>query len=452
MEKRTTRRTFVGSAVTAVLGAAALGAGLRGAQAAAAELREGVKASQIDVTNGADGNDAAQTAKRTVSFLRSRQDGNTGSFEVAPAGDKGAVKPDGVSGGGGAPVFPAITGLVLSGLLSTKSYTGVTEDDLIVAGAVKYILGMQQPDGGIYDKLLPSYNTAICLTSLCALKSSPLVDDAKARALAFLRTLQNGEDAVVRETESAAVVDSKNPFYGGVGYGRHGRPDLSNTAFFVEALHAAGVDGTDPAMKRAVTFLQRVQMLESTQSVDGVKAAVNDQAYAIGSRQGGFIYATGENKSSPAVGQSFAGLSDETLSDGTTASRLRSYGSMTYAGFKSYLYAGLKKSDPRVLAAREWIGKNYTLEENPRLGTDGLYYYYITFSKALAAWGEDEIETVSAAGERVRHLWRKDLASKLSSLQQADGSFKVVDDRWMENNPILIASYALCALGSAVKA
>ena len=38
---------------------------------------------------------------------------------------------------------------------------------------------------------------------------------------------------------------------------------------------------------------------------------------------------------------------------------------MTYAGLKSFLYAGVSKDDPRVKAAVEWVRKHYTVTENP---------------------------------------------------------------------------------------
>ena len=47
------------------------------------------------------------------------------------------------------------------------------------------------------------------------------------------------------------------------------------------------------------------------------------------------------------------------------------------------IYAGVTKDDPRVKAAYEWIQKHYTLDENPGMGGNGLYYYYHTFAKAL---------------------------------------------------------------------
>lgn len=377
-----------------------------------------------DPVSAVDSDSCGRAMAKAVAYLKSTQDAATGGWCIS---DK-------------APVFPAITGLVLSGMLGSGV---VDSSDPSVQSAVKFILSRQQADGGIYEGILPSYNTAICLTALAKVPTLPGVEEARAKALAFLRGIQNGEDATgtVVGGDAATSVGKDHPFYGGVGYGKHGRPDLSNTSFFVEALHASGVKADDPAMQRAMVFLQRVQMLERTGEMK-----VNEMAYAAGSRQGGFIYATSENKDKVGSGQSFAGMIDESLSDGTTASRLRSYGSMTYAGFKSYLYAGLKKDDPRVVAAREWIGKNYTLEENPATGTDGLYYYYLVFAKALAADGQATIRVIGADGTATQRDWRKDLGEKLAALQQADGSFKVVDDRWMENNPVLITAYGLDAL------
>ena len=54
---------------------------------------------------------------------------------------------------------------------------------------------------------------------------------------------------------------------------------------------------------------------------------------------------------------------------------------MTYAGLKSFLYAGVGKDDPRVVAALGWIKRHYTLAENPGQGQSGLFYFYQTFAK-----------------------------------------------------------------------
>ena len=229
--------------------------------------------------------------------------------------------------------------------------------------------------------------------------------------------------------------------FGGVGYGRHSRPDNSNLNIYIQALHDAGLSCDDVAFQRALVFLQRTQMDDR----------VNPMPYAKGARQGGFIYATAENKDTVGQGQSMAGTIDETLSDGTTASRLRAYGSMTYAGFKTMIYANLDRDDLRVTAAYDWIRRNYTFQENPGTGTDGLYYYLLTASRALDAWGSSTITPLNADGtEQPPRQWASDLVARLAQLQQPDGSFTSVDDRWMENNPVLITAYALLALQHAI--
>lgn len=464
---------------------------------------------------------------RTVAFLRSQQDPASGGWAVNPKG----------------PSYPAITGLVLAGLMGDGS---AGENDPTVQLGHKYLLNAVQPDGGIYDQVLPSYNTAIAVSALSRF-SDPRSKEAVKNAVAFLRKIQYGEEAAAMEGlgESAKPVGREDPFYGGWGYGRHGRPDLSNTAFALEALHASGVEASDPAFQRALVFLQRCQMVEKVG-----EAKVNDQAYAAGSTQGGFIYATSVNKERVGVGQSQAGEVAESLSgppgtvahvqlrtnpdgkeltltrddvrrmlaetaegssrpairslateavivlgptsDGQSAStfeirtpitstealqdflfaalagevkdrgairveaadhwkgisRLRAYGSMTYSGFKSYAYANLRKDDPRVRAAWGWIQANYTLAENPGMGTDGYYYYLLAFSRALKASGEDLVPMPAGATGEGR-AWRHDLVKRLAELQEPDGSFRTVDNRWLEDNKVLISAYALIAMREA---
>lgn len=368
-----------------------------------------------------------KVAKRAIAFLKSKQDEKSGGWSVPPKG----------------PSFPAITGLVVNGML----LQGTDVNDPSVAKGLDFILSKQQKDGGLYDQILPSYNTAICLSAL-AKADSPKAKAAIPAAQDFLRKLQFGEGAVAFEShkESAQVVDKSHPFYGGVGYGRGERPDLSNLNWVLQGLHDSGVPGDDAAFQRALVFLQRTQMIEEFK---GVK--INDMEYAKGSTQGGFIYSTAENKASAGKGESKAPVIEETLDDGTKVSRLRAYGSMTYAGFKSYLYADLPHDDPRVVAALGWIKDNYTLRENPGVGQEGYYYYLVTFSRALQAFGEPVMEVQEETGRLKKVDWREDLIKTLAEMQQSDGSFKSVNERWMENDPVLITAYGLIAVGEAMK-
>ncbi len=418
--------------------------------------------------------------ERAGEYLRSQQHGGGGW----------AVPEDAA-----APVLPAITGLVVNALAlepmadsgsARMTQAGQRENGERTAAmdrGVAFMLSHVQIDGGIYDQQLPSYNTAICVSALCRFREGNAeAEAAVVGGLEFLREVQWSEDAGPVNPDgtpspAAATVQAvgrEHPFYGGIGYGRHGRPDNSNLNLAMQAFHDAGVSRDDPAFQRALVFLRRTQMHEG----------VNDAEYAKGSRQGGFIYATAETGAEPGVGQSQAGVIEETLDDGTSVSRLRAYGSMTYAAFKTMIYAGLSADDERVRLAMAWINRNYTVTENPGMGTDGMYYYYLMLSRALVAAGVETIDIVLEGGEvsidevpgglspgaggRVRSPsgsvrynqatgvvefecdWANDLIDQLATLQNEDGSFRSVDDRWMESNPVLISAYAMLALEHAV--
>lgn len=307
------------------------------------------------------------------------------------------------------PEAPGISGLVAYSLL----LSGVTPDDPAMKKTLKHLESFKQPDGGIY---LPksnhaNYETAIVMLAFHAANKDKRYDATLKAAEKFIRKLQWDE---------SEDTDRTDPKYGGLGYGKTGdRPDLSNTLFFLEALQATGATKADPAVQKALVFLSRCQNLESEFNTTAPASKVND---------GGFYY-------TPALGgQSQAG----TNPDGG----LRSYGSMTYAGLKSMIYAGLEPNDPRVKAASDWITKFYTVKENPGMGQQGVYYYYQVFAKALATLGEDEVK--DAQGKL--HDWRKELAEHLFAQQQENGSWLNSVPRWYEGDPNLATAYALIAL------
>ena len=115
---------------------------------------------------------------------------------------------------------------------------------------------------------------------------------------------------------------------------------------------------------------------------------------------------------------------------------------MTYAGLLSFIFAKLEKDDPRIQAAYGWIRENFTLEENPGVGRQGLFYYYHTMAKALTIYGEDLMNT--ADGEQID--WRKELTLKLIQKQREDGSWINPTARWWENDPVLVSAYSLVSL------
>jgi squalene-hopene/tetraprenyl-beta-curcumene cyclase len=116
---------------------------------------------------------------------------------------------------------------------------------------------------------------------------------------------------------------------------------------------------------------------------------------------------------------------------------------MSYAGLLSYIYADLDKEDPRVEAVVDWLRAHYTLDENPGMGEQGLFYYYHTMAKGLNAYGAERLTLKD--GKTVD--WRRDLAMRLLSLQDGtNGSWVNDNGRWWEKDPVLVTSYATIAL------
>jgi squalene-hopene/tetraprenyl-beta-curcumene cyclase len=329
---------------------------------------------------------------RAVGFLKSSQNAD-GSWSTPPNGR-------------------GVTGIVVTGLLRT----GTAPSDEPAAKGLAFIESLiNTKEGhiaGDSKKGLTNYITSINVLALTAAGREDKYKPVVKNAAEYLQKIQ-WDDGEGKGPEDAR--------YGGSGYGGDGsRPDLSNTAFFLDALKAAGVPQDDPAFRKAAVFISRCQNL---------KTEHNDQPWAGKINDGSFIYT--------------AANGGETRTD---TEELLGYGSMTYAGVKSMIYCGLSKEDPRVKAALGWITKNYTLDANPgmppQIAQRGLYYYYHTFAKTMDALGSDTFEDAQG----VKHNWRADLFRALAKRQNPDGSWKNANDRWMEGDPNLVTGYALMAL------
>ncbi|MFM8578032.1 MAG: prenyltransferase/squalene oxidase repeat-containing protein [Planctomycetaceae bacterium] len=314
-------------------------------------------------------------------------------------GDDGSFAPQ---------VGPAVTALAVTSLVESGSAC----DHEAVRMGLEYLLTFRQADGGIHapDSPVANYETSIALVALAACNTDGRHDEVIAAAERFVKGLQ---------WDDGEKTGPDDPAYGGAGYGRKKRPDLSNTSFFVEALQSIGRGPDDPAIKRALVFVLRTQNLEGPDNPLPVAAKNPD---------GGFYY-------TPAAG-------GESQAGATPDGGLRSYSSMTYAGLKSMIFAGLTKEDARVQAALRWLQRHYTFEENPGLGDSGLYYYYQAAAKALEAFGEDTFTDKSG----VAHDWREELSAAIVKRQQPDGSWVNDNARWMEGDPAIVTSYALMAL------
>ncbi len=317
--------------------------------------------------------------------------------------------------------LPALTALPLTALIrdpSLETESGKLPEKL--EKGFNWLTDQQKEDGGIYNRGLAVYNTATSLTAMSSVPGDRFDPNIiKARRHLIANQWDIGEKG-----------KTDNPNDGGIGYGSHDdHTDMSNTYLALEALALSdkviedGKYADEPNLDwdAALKFLSRSQNLTVT----------NDQEWASddAKNKGGFIYTPGDSK---------AGT--EVTEDGKVA--LRSYGSISYAGLLSLVYAKLTPDDPRVVAVKEWLGKNYTMEENPNMGAEGLYYYYQTMAKSMNAAGIDKLKLADGTEAD----WRSDLAGKLLSVQREDGSWVNDNGRWMESNPVLVTAYTVMSL------
>lgn len=366
--------------------------------------------------------------------------------------------------------YPAMTALALTAALRDPMFDHNKEWPEYIKKGYSFLTGNQKSDGGIYARGLASYNTSVSMLGLLAANKSEY-EPAILKARKFLINQQNH-------------FAPDNPYNGGIGYGDENSPqtaDLSNTSLALEALYYSkeiaedGKHGKQPDLNwdAAIEFISRCQDLPET----------NDQPWAkeTTENKGGFAYRPSnenpkedlkavkpaektENKpgekavaanegQKPGAGApegrptgkppgARGGPGGKPQADAEEKTPLRSYGSMSYAGLQSLIYAQVSKDDPRVKAVIAWLARNFSVEENPGVGPQGLYYYYQTMSKTLSAAGIDELTLTD--GRKID--WREKLAKAVINKQQSDGSWVNSNNRWWESDPILVTSYTVLAL------
>lgn len=321
------------------------------------------------------------------------------------------------------PGLPALTALPLWAFAISDH----PDRTRVVSNAVQFILKSVQPDGSIYQKSdgpgggLVNYNTALCMTAL-HMTGDPALVPVVQKARRFMASAQH--------------LEGDDIYKGGFGYDKAGGrqyADLSDSVIAYEAMRLTqGVEDLRPAGEKrvdinwaaATQYLGRVQNTESS----GAENA------------GGFAYRPDESKAG-------------TTTNAAGIVVLRSYGSMTYAGLLSLIYADVSRNDPRVRAAFDWAANHWSLDENPGMGPQGLYYFYNIMAKSLATVGR---ETVPAKGADKPLAWRSAMLAKLISLQKVEkdgsgeGYWLNANNRWLENDPVLVTAYTLIAMDTAL--
>ena len=347
--------------------------------------------------------------------------------ELRAAIDRGVqflLKSQNSNGWWSTPEQPAVTALVLTALNLEPSGRFREHRPSELARAYDFILTSAKPDGSIQREGMANYNTALSLVALVS-AGDPNFMPVILGARRYLASSQI--DLGVKGTNDT-------PFDGGVGYGsKYQHSDMNNTLVALEAMRLS--QGVLPKDKKvsvessadldwaAVThFLENCQNLPSVNKGEWVSDDPKDR--------GGFVYYPGSTKA------------DSVTNSVTGRVALRSYGSMSYGGLLSYIYAKVEKNDPRVSAVLDWLRANYTIVENPGMDQQGYYYYLHLMTKALNAAGVEKFKL--ADGREVD--WRTEVASRLLKLQKPDGSWVNPEPRWWEGDPVLITSYAVMTL------
>ena len=376
---------------------------------------------------------ASHAQQTTKVKSRTGADGDVSlRLEIEHAIDRGlkylATQQDKEKGSWSEVEYPALTALPVAAFLGDPSRDPKTPLSPELVKALDFIAGNAKRGGGIYGKGLATYNTALSMMALVQ------AGDDK-----YLEAVRSGRRFLINQQQDfdvKGVADSE--FDGGVGYGgSYAHSDLSNTHLALEALYYSKkilADTGQPASESDQSFEldwdAAIEFVSLCQNSDETAkklefAAVNDE------NRGGFVYFPGDSKAG-----------EDEVNNGEKVA-LRSYGSMSYAGLLSFVYAEMNPDDPRVAAVMDWLGRNFSLEENPGLESQGLYYYYHTMAKALSAANIDELKLADGSEEK----WRQNLAVKLFDLQQEDGSWiNEGSSRWWESDRVLVTAYAVLAL------
>jgi squalene-hopene/tetraprenyl-beta-curcumene cyclase len=334
---------------------------------------------------------------------------------------------------------PSYTGLILTALANAPAEARVKVKPA-ADRALGYLLSKVNPDGSIGEgptgAYLKTYATAIGLMAFSSVERTEKVAQAVRGAQAYLKAnqLKEGADR------------------GGSGYGddsptvgKDGKPgvkkaiaNLSTTGFAAEGLARSGLPQDDEFWKLVVEFVRRCQNNSELNNDPQFVAALKAQGLSVGD-DGGLFYAPVASADRTTYKAGTRKVADKEV--------IQSYGSMTYDGIKTYLYAGLKKDSPEVKAAMDWVRKNYSVEAHPGFAFDaakrehlrGLFHYYLVMARALDAYGELPLETFDGK----KHDWAREIGEQLVKGVRENKMWINDNPGWFEGDPVLTTSYVM---------
>jgi squalene-hopene/tetraprenyl-beta-curcumene cyclase len=307
-----------------------------------------------------------------------------------------------------------VTGLILMCFTNAGyDYTNQT-----VQRALEHMRVLYNSEHGWLADAYLNYETAISLIALAA-AGDPKDADKLTKMAEFFHYLQFSEDSEYNMTED---------WYRGGWPNYAGIPDVSNSQFSILGLMSAElmVDGysvPDQVYANATAFGNHCQ---NWPDVNVMPWAHNESLPSHG--DGGFVY--NAYRSRTPLGEP----------------AFESYGSITGAGYFSYLACGNDDRQPEVAASRAWLDKEYTFDTNPRMENKGTYYYLWSQTRALAMSGQDWV--VDGSGKL--HDWRAEVVDFWLDMQRPDGSWPGNPETgWREEEPELAGVYAILCMQTA---
>ncbi len=301
----------------------------------------------------------------------------------------------------------------------------------------EYLAARVRADGSIDDgpigMIYPVYTASAAVIALTHL-DFPASHAARDAWLRELRRRQLTEELGWRPDD---------PAFGGWGYsieppskdnavlvpGSQVDADLSSTLFAVGALRMAGMGADDPAIRKALTFIERCQ-----------NVAERDHDRDPQYDDGGFFF----SQTDPVRNK--AGVAG---TDRRGRLRYHSYGSTTADGLRALLRCGLSQNHPRVSAARAWLERHFSAAFHPgifesarELDRDAMYFYYAwSIAHAFRSLGIMEIHS---QGQRV--AWAEALSQELIRRQRGNGTWANRFTASKEDDPLVATSFAAGAL------
>ena len=395
----------------------------------------------------------AATASPDVKELLERIDGSlarAGNYLVERQESDGAWRSDVY---GALRDGPSLTPYVLSALYFLPE-TGVKGREAFDRG-IEYLIGFVDDEGRLKieprELLFPVYTAASASRVVALRKRNGRHLEAQAAWLSYLCQRQLTEELGWRPEDLE---------YGGWGYslGLPHKPapgelkdffcesNLSATVFGLAALKSARVPRADPAYGRALTFVMRCQ--NYPESPGDADPEFDD---------GGFFFLPGDAVQNKA---GIAGI------DRFGRQRFRSYGTMTADGLRALLRCGLSHDHPRVVAARDWLVRNFSAESNPgefpgdRAVLQDATYYYWTWSAAHAflALEMDRGQEANSHGCPIAAAtspsdglpsWTMPLSEELLRRQRDDGTWGNGYTDAKEDDPLVATPWAAAALAIA---